>query len=509
MSDDLPPGPRHRGAIHKLTPKKVQDWYRNAEPPVSGRAWSISDGGGLRLQRASRHGVATWYQDVSIRGAGKEGKAARKDYRCGNYPPMTPEEARKRGERAKGLAAQGLDPLARDQKLLQEAQHKRETRDKLGLCALIAEMVAKDEQSELSRPSTLKPRLSRMNRFLRPVGDVPIDELKIREVMPIIEAVAERTPETALRLCNDVRMAAEYALQEGYIEVKAAVAELKPPISVRAYQQEVNRDLHHRPALLDFEDLGGVLIDNDNCGSMQAVKDATFFCIHVPCRSGRTVEARWDEMDLDRGIWTVPRNKMKVKRAPKTRRSVRSGERTPAGGEALPFVMPLPPRIVEWLREMPRVGPYVFPGQKDINKHIAQGTLEAHFQVRLGLDGVHSPNSCRASLDTWASAQKDPNSPRELYSGEAIDFLLDHRKDKVSRAYLFDVILPLMRPIEEAWSDQVAAGMSAAKATRAKETERERSERLAAAAAAKQRALARRAAHRTGPARGHDGDAAA
>jgi integrase len=67
------------------------------------------------------------------------------------------------------------------------------------------------------------------------------------------------------------------------------------------------------------------------------------FAILTAGRSGEVRLARWDEIDLAAGLWSIPADRMKARK---------------------PHVLPLSPQACDVLREAEkhRCGPYVFPG---------------------------------------------------------------------------------------------------------------------------------------------------
>src|SRR5690606_37176406 len=68
------------------------------------------------------------------------------------------------------------------------------------------------------------------------------------------------------------------------------------------------------------------------------------FLILTAARSGEVLGAKWDEMDLDAGIWTVPANRMKANKE----------HRVPLSDAALDILKAL---------HGARLSEYVFPGE--------------------------------------------------------------------------------------------------------------------------------------------------
>jgi len=113
--------------------------------------------------------------------------------------------------------------------------------------------------------------------------------------------------------------------------------------------------------------------------------------ILTACRSNEAIEARWDEFDLERALWTVPAERMK------------------AGRE---HVVPLPTQAIKVIESLGgRVaGEFLFPGMKR-GKPMSNMACLALLQRRMARPDL-TVHGMRSSFRDWVSEQTA--YPREL-----------------------------------------------------------------------------------------------
>jgi integrase len=104
------------------------------------------------------------------------------------------------------------------------------------------------------------------------------------------------------------------------------------------------------------------------------------FTILTTVRPGAALYARWEEVDTDKAMWTIPAERMK--------------RRTEA------FIVPLVPASMEVLRrqEAVRTNDFIFPGAEP-GRPLAYNTFQNALRKKLGIEGV--------SLHGWRSVWRD------------------------------------------------------------------------------------------------------
>jgi integrase len=145
------------------------------------------------------------------------------------------------------------------------------------------------------------------------------------------------------------------------------------------------------------------------------------FQILCAARPGEVLDARWDELDLAEGTWTIPDTKMKSGRS----------HRVPLSGAA-----------VELLTALPRVCDFVFPGAVTGTK--AQADTLARLVRRMNHNVT--AHGFRATFKTWASERT--NYPREI-----IEAALAHVVgDAAEQAYARGDMLARRRQLMDDWA---------------------------------------------------------
>ena len=119
------------------------------------------------------------------------------------------------------------------------------------------------------------------------------------------------------------------------------------------------------------------------------------FLILTAARSGEAIAARWDEIDMEQRIWTVPGSRMKAG----------SEHRVPLSDGALEVL-----KVLEPLRQ----GEFVFHG-RDATKPLSAGALEMlmrRLKVKSATTGGPTVHGFRSAFRDWAG--DCTNFPREI-----------------------------------------------------------------------------------------------
>lgn len=149
--------------------------------------------------------------------------------------------------------------------------------------------------------------------------------------------------------------------------------------------------------------------------------------ILTACRAGEALGATWDEIDLERGEWLIPAQRMKAGREHR---------------------VPLSKRAVSLLMGLPRVqgSPYVFPGQRP-DRHLSAGAVTM-FMRRHGAEGF-TVHGFRSSFRDWAAE-------RTTYPREICEMCLAHVVAQgAEAAYWRGDVLEKRRGLMELWGQYV------------------------------------------------------
>jgi integrase len=152
--------------------------------------------------------------------------------------------------------------------------------------------------------------------------------------------------------------------------------------------------------------------------------------ILTAARSGEVLGARWDEFDLDRGIWTIPPVRMKAGREHRVPLSKRAQENVRAMHEA-------------------RDGAYVFPGQK-VGGPLSVMALEMVLR-RMKIEGA-TVHGFRSSFRDWAAECTN-------FTNEVCEAALAHViENKAEAAYRRGDLFDKRRKLMEAWAAYLTPG---------------------------------------------------
>jgi integrase len=147
-------------------------------------------------------------------------------------------------------------------------------------------------------------------------------------------------------------------------------------------------------------------------------------CILTAARTSEVLEMPWSELDLDKKIWTVPANRMKMQREHR---------------------VPLVPRAIAILRqlEQSRAGEFVFPGRAR-NRPLSNMAMEMVLR-RMRVENV-TVHGFRSSFRDWAGNVS--SFPREI-----AEMALAHViGDQAEQAYRRGDALDKRRKLMEAWA---------------------------------------------------------
>lgn len=131
--------------------------------------------------------------------------------------------------------------------------------------------------------------------------------------------------------------------------------EMNPASELRYIAQEGHQEKQY-PHLLEDE-LPAFLKALRRSKSKRVTEIMTWLVLRTACRPGMARKAEWSEFDLDKGLWSIPAGKMKMKRD---------------------HIIPLSSQTVADLREQQEIsgrGRYVFPGFGSVNPTMSENTI--------------------------------------------------------------------------------------------------------------------------------------
>ena len=336
----------------------------------------------------------------------------------GPYAELSLAEVREAAREARRAIREGGDPIQmrRAKKRALAAE-----RDKLVTFKQAAEKYHQDVKAPtLSSERSRANWIAGLEQHAYPVmGDLPISEIELRHVLAVLEPLWPRPHATYLR--SNIEAVLEWAKVRGYRsgDNPAAWRTLKHVLSSPGKAHKVS---HH--AALPYQEAPAFLADLRKQDSTAAC--ALELLIITAARSGEVRLATWDEIDLEKKLWTIPGERMKGGKT----------HRVPLSAPAL--------KLLESLRHR----------QGLLFTRMARGKERALWdhEIALKLGRQTTVHGFRSSFKDWCRSCTG-------YADEVSELALAHvSSDSTRAAYARDELLPKRQKLMEAWAKYLEEG---------------------------------------------------
>jgi integrase len=247
-----------------------------------------------------------------------------------------------------------------------------------------------------------------------------LNDITTNDVLKVLQPIWQTKAETASRIRQRIERVLDAAKAKG---LRSGENPARWRGHLDALLPKRNRlSRGHHPAMA-YKDLPAFIDRLRAMGSMSAL--ALEFLVLTAGRSGEVLEARWEEIDLDEKLWTVPAARMKAGRQ----------HRVPLTNRAL--------AILEMVKPL-QTSDYVFPGQRPGRP--LSGMVMAEVLRRLNLNDV-TVHGFRSAFRDWAG--NETHFPREV-----AEAALAHAVgDMTERAYRRGDALEKRRQLMDAWAN--------------------------------------------------------
>jgi integrase len=379
---------------------------RNAKPRE--KSYKLADGGGLHLL-VTPPGGKLWRWKFRV--AGKEKLLA-----LGGWPTVSLAAARKERDKAREALAAGTDP-AREK---QQAKHRAKVSAANAFGEIAQEFIDKRRREGMSVSTADKSQyyISRMGPV---IARMPIAEIAAPDLLAVLRKIeAKGNFETSRRVLQLSGRIFRYAIATARLasdpsrDLRGALTAPQPK---------------HHGAIIEPKRAGELLRAIDGYEGQVLTKLAMQLSANVFVRPGELRHAEWLEIDLDGSLWTIPAEKMKMRRS---------------------HQVPLSRQSVELLRFAHEItGPsgYVFPSIRTRTRPMSENTINAGLR-RLGFDGDEmTAHGFRAMASTLLNESGK-------WHPDAIERALAHRdSDKVRAAYHRGAHWKVRVEMAQWWSD--------------------------------------------------------
>jgi integrase len=259
-----------------------------------------ADGDGLYLQ-VTDSGSRSWV--FRFKTAGRT-----RDMGLGSLNTVGLAEARGMAAECRRQRLQGIDPI--------EARKSGRVQAQLDAARSITFDDCRDKfiashRAAWANDKHLRQWESTLKTYVTPVfGVLPVQNVDVALVLKALELIWTTRPETASRVRGRIERILDWAKARGFRQGENPARWRGHLDILLAPRRKVRRVRHH--AALPYGELPGFLLKIRQRDAVAA--RALEFAILTAARTGEVLGARWDEINLENKIWTVPASRMKAGR---------------------------------------------------------------------------------------------------------------------------------------------------------------------------------------------------
>ena len=388
-------------AIHKLSARRVV---------TESKKGLHSDGGGLYLQ-VGPTGSKSWIFRFMM-------NRKSRDMGLGSVNDFTLAEAREAARDCRRLVRDGIDPIDARHSQRRERMAEAARQQTFKECATD---YIRTHSSSWKNAKHCQQWENTLTTYAYPVlGKLAVRDIDTHLVKQVLDPIWQTKTETATRVRNRIERVLDWStvqqLRQGDNPArwKGHLENLLPaPTKLKNVQ-------HHKA--LPYAETAAFLKELDAVDGVSA--QGLRFLVLTAARSGEVRHAVWDEIDMEKKIWTVPAEKMK------------------AGKE---HIVPLSEAALLVLKRMQkfRESDLIFPGSRE--RRPLSDMAFTQLLRRMKKDGV-TAHGFRSSFRDWAGETT-------AFAREVIEAALAHQlKDKTEAAYFRSNLLEKRRKLMDAWA---------------------------------------------------------
>ena len=259
---------------------------------------------------------------------------------------------------------------------------------------------------------------SSLDTYAAPViGTKRVSEVTSADVLDVLMQIWNEKPETARRVKHRISAVMRWAVAQGFRDDNPAGETINEALPRMNGVKRHRRALHHSKVKDAIERV-------KKSEAWESTKLCFEFLTLTAARSGEVRAAQWDEIDLDRRVWTVPAERMKTSREHR---------------------VPLSHRAIEILHESDDLyddSGLVFPS---ITGRVLSDSTVSKLLRELDINAV--PHGFRSSFRDWCA---ETGQPREI-----AEAALAHTVQGVEGAYFRSDLFEQRRQVMDGWADYI------------------------------------------------------
>ena len=340
------------------------------------------------------------------------------ELRIGDVTLITPVVARAKALEFRSMLEQRIDPYdVRHKKRIAESPSDKLFKD---FASEAIEKIA--ETKQWRNPKSATQWANTIDRYATPViGNKLLREINRNDILDILQPIWKKKTETASRLRGRIEAIFDLAIVMGYYE-GANPATWRGNLSFfLAPIAKVQKVKHHDA--LSFDELRTFFKERFDQKIIHISTQAILFGALTATRANEFVEMKWDEVDFEKKVWTIPVERRK-------------------DGKSCPHRIPLSEQAISVLKRIERANQYVFAKTSGVG-HISKQTPRMIILKRFKHGTMHG---CRSTFSDWATENGWSDILREKS-------LMHATGNEVAQAYQRSDLLEQRRPLMQAWAD--------------------------------------------------------
>lgn len=347
----------------------------------------------------------------------------RKDKHLGSANELSLTEAKRLADKLRSELAEGKLPRTARDKLAEKLKEAdAPTFEKYAL-----EAIEKIASVRVWKNAKHKAQwFATVRAYAFPVlGKKKLSEIKKTDVLEVLRPIWSTKTETASRVRGRLENIFSYAVTDGLMEFNPAIwrgnldRDLPPPSKIQIVE-------HHEAMPLE------VLQEKISCfyPASDRTRQVILFTILTASRVGESVPARWDEIDWENRIWSVPPERRKDQKP-------------------YPHRVPLSDQAIELLNSVEKKGEEIFCFNAD---NLGSRYSLAHLLQQM-TNTTATMHGFRSTFRDWAAENGVPDTIAEKC-------LMHVTGNAVVQAYQRSDLLEQRREVMQAWADAVFAKLT-------------------------------------------------
>jgi integrase len=351
----------------------------------------------------------------------------------GQYPTVSLKQARDMRDEARVKINQGIDPALEKKEIRQDQAQKKELIENTFKNVAVEWWNSKRDTWTKDYAETTWRRLE--NNLLPWIGNTPIKEIEPPLLLEQLRRIESRGAfDTAHRIAQLAGNVFQYAIAAGK-------ASRNPAADIKGALKRSPKK--HMAALTEPKDIKQLMRAIDAYEGSLIVSSALKMSALTFVRPGELRKATWEEIDFEEALWTIPEERMKMRR----------GHLVPLSRQAINILKNL------WPLTHNCKGNFVYPGERMNGRPMSENTVN----VAIRSMGFSKDRMTAHGFRTMASTRLHESG---LWNSQVVELQLAHvDKNTIRGIYNRALYLDQRRKMMQWWADYLDSLKEGAKIT--------------------------------------------